>query len=101
MRHILLYGSSIFLAGLAAELKTLPHLHVHHLTALNKAEDLTTPLDAVVVDLNEECAGKVLALFLTYPDLTLIGVNSRGSAVTVLTGRAYRAHTLADVVACL
>ncbi len=100
MRNILLYGGSIFLAGLAVELQTLPHLRVRRQATLDCLEDLT-PLDAAIVDLNESCAGEVLALLLTHPDLTLIGVNARGGAVTVLSGRVYRAQTLAEVAACL
>jgi len=53
------------------------------------------------VDFDDAQAGDVLAMLRARPDLKIVGVNAPGSVVTVLSGRVYLAHTLADVVACL
>jgi hypothetical protein len=58
-------------------------------------------LDAVIVDFDEVQAADVLAILRARPDLKIVGVNTTNSAVTVLSGRIYLAHTLADVVGCL
>ena len=58
-------------------------------------------LDAIIVDFNEVQAADVLAIIRARPDLKIVGVNATNSAVTVLSGRIYLAHTLADVVECL
>ena len=58
-------------------------------------------LDAVIVDFNDVLAADVLAMLRARPDLKVVGVNANNGAVTVLSGRIYLAHTLADVVGCL
>ena len=57
--------------------------------------------DAVIVDFGDVQAADVLAILRARPDLKIVGVNATNSAVTVLSGRIYLAHTLADVVGCL
>ena len=54
-----------------------------------------------VVDFNDVQAADVLAILRARPDLKIVGVNATNSAVTVLSGRIYLAHTLTDVVGCL
>ena len=46
-------------------------------------------------------AADVLAILHPRPDLKIVGVNASNSAVTVLSGRIYLAHSLTDVVECL
>jgi hypothetical protein len=58
-------------------------------------------LDAVIVDFNAVDAADILAILRARPDLKVVGVNAPGGAVTVLSGKVYLAHTLADVVGCL
>ena len=100
LKHILLYGDSIFLTGLAAQLQSMAGLDVRqqapHAGPLN-----LDGLDAVIVDFGDVPAGDVLAMLRARPDLKIVGVNATNSAVTVLSGKVYLAHTLADVVACL
>ena len=99
-KRILLYGNSIFLAGLAAQLQTRDDVDVRqqapHAGPLHLGD-----LDAVIVDFNEVQAADVLALLRARPSLKIVGVNAAGGAVTVLSGRVYLAQTLADVVECL
>lgn len=100
IKHILLYGDSIFLTGLAAQLEAHANLDVRqqssHAGLLNLDD-----LDAVIVDFDDVLAADVLAILRARPGLKIVGVNAAGGAVTVLSGRVYLAHTLMDVVACL
>ena len=100
VKRILLYGDSIFLTGLAAQLQAMAGLDVRqqapHAGPLNLGN-----LDAVIVDLNDVPAADVLAILRARPNLKVVGVNATNGAVTVLSGRVYLAQTLADVVACL
>ncbi len=100
IEHILLYGDSVFLAGLAAQLQARADLDVRQQSAHTGPLNLDD-LDAVIVDFDDVSAGDVLAILRARPDLKIVGVNAPGGAVTVLTGRVYLAQTLDDVVGCL
>ena len=92
-----LCGHSIFLGGLAGALESVPDVHVTRHPALSGSVDLTD-FNAVVVDFDHVDAADVLAILRDHPDLKVIGVNVPGGAVTVLSGKVYLAHTLADVI---
>lgn len=100
MKHILLYGDSIFLAGLAATLQADPGLDIHQQAPCAGFLDLGD-LDAVIVDFDDAPAADVLTMLRARPDLKLVGVNASDGAVTVLSGRVYMAHSLRDVLHCL
>jgi hypothetical protein len=55
-------------------------------------------LDLVVVDFDEVAPADVLAVLRARPDLKVVGVNTSGSAVTVLSSEVYLVHTLAEVM---
>lgn len=57
--------------------------------------------DAVLVDINNPKTSDVLNLLRARPDLTVIGVNTASSALTVLTGKVYLARNLNEVIECL
>ena len=97
MQRILIYGGSIILAGLAAQLANHPEIQIYRRETLVDLGDLTA-CDAVLVDFDDAQAGDVLSLLRARPDLKIVGVNSTNSAVTVLSGRVYLAQTLTDVV---
>jgi hypothetical protein len=99
-KHVLLYGDSIFLTGLAAQLQARDDVDVRHRAPHDGPLHLDD-LDAVIVDFNDAQPADVLALLRTRPDLKIVGVNATGGAVTVLSGQVYLAQTLADVVECL
>jgi hypothetical protein len=100
MKHILLYGDSIFLGGLAAQLRAQEGVSVSQQSPHTGPLHLGK-LDAVIVDFNAVDAADILAILRARPDLKIVGVNAPGGAVTVLSGKVYLAHTLADVVGCL
>lgn len=100
MKQILLYGTSIFLAGLATQLQGTPGLRVRQQANLSGLVDLGN-LDAVVVDLNDAAYADVLALVRARPDIKIVGINANSSAVTVLSGRVYLAQDMDDLVGWL
>jgi hypothetical protein len=96
-RHILIYGDSIFLAGLAEQVRTLPGVQVEVRHSLTGLGDLAA-FDAVIVDLDNPATADVLTLLRARPDLKVIGVNQATGALTVLAGQVYLAHSLDDVI---
>lgn len=100
MKRILLYGTSIFLAGLAAQLQRVPGLRVRQQANFSGLVDLGD-LDVVVVDLNDAAYADAHDLVRVRPDLTLVVVNTGSSAVTVISGHVYLAHDMDDLVAWL
>ena len=96
MAHILLYGSSIFLAGLALRLQAEPGLQVRCQDDGSGLLDLGG-IDAVVVDLEDVEASEVLGLIRVWPDLTAVGVNAGSRVFTVLSGHTYLVQSLDDV----
>lgn len=100
IQHILIYGDSIFLAGLTEQVRTLPDVQVEVRRSLTGLGDLAA-FDAVIVDLNNPATADVLTLLRARPDLKVIGVNQASGVLTVLSGKVYLAHTLADVITCL
>ena len=99
-KSILLYGDSIFLTGLAAQLQDRVDLDVCQ-QAPRMGPLSLGDIDTVIVDLNDTPADDILAILRARPDLQVVGVNASGSAVTVFSGKVYLAHTLMDVLACL
>ena len=98
MKHVLLYGSSIFLAGLAATLQADPGLDVRQQAPSDGLVDLGD-LDTVIVDFGDAPPAHVLTMLRARPDLKMVGVNASDGAVTVLSGRVYMAQRLEDIVA--
>ena len=96
MKHILVYGASLFLAGLLAHLQRLPDVEIDTCTTLTGLGDLCT-YDVVLIDLNDARAADVLALLRARPDLRVVGVNANTSAVTVLAGQVYLAESVEEV----
>lgn len=100
MKHILLYGDSIFLGGLAAQFRDREDVTVRQQASRTGPLDLGA-LDAVIVDFNAVEPADILAMLRARPNLKIIGVNAAGSAVTVLSGQVFLAHSVADVLGCL
>lgn len=100
MRRILVYGTSIFLAGLAGRLQRLPDVQVRCDNSLAGLGDLAA-FDEVIVDLDDAHAADVVLMLRARPDIRVVGVNAATSTLTRLTGQVYLAPTMNDVIACL
>jgi len=85
MKNILLCGSSIFMAGLAASLQGVAGLAVTNADLGGLPEQGLAP-DAVIVDLNDADAGRAMARFCARPGLLVLGVDAARSVLTVLSG---------------
>lgn len=74
IKHILLYGNSIFLSGLAAQLQSYTNLDVRQRAP---HDSLLHPgnVGVVIVDFDDVKANDVLAMLRVRPDLKIVGVN--------------------------
>jgi hypothetical protein len=97
MQHILLYGTSILLAGLAAQLVHLPGMQVYCRESLTRLGDLAD-FDAVLVDFNDLHAIDVITMLRARPDLKVIGINDAAGVLTRLEGQVYLVQNLEDIV---
>ncbi len=97
MKHILVYGASLFLAGLLPQLQTLADTEVCCRAGLAGLGDLCA-YDLVLIDLHDARAADVLTLLRARPDLRVVGVNAESSAVTVLHGQVYPAQSIEEVM---
>jgi len=97
VKKILLWGNSIFLAGLALALQHQGELEVLCTAAnLLEAAFYLKP-DMIIVDLSDPRCGEALTLLREYPSLGLIGINPLTGAVTVLSGQVHLTQTLEEV----
>jgi hypothetical protein len=100
MAHILVYGTSILLEGVAAQLSAQADMRVRRRETLADLGDLSA-FDAVLVDLNDTGAADVLTMLRVRPDLQILGVNAATGSVTLLAGHVYLTPTVEEVMACL
>lgn len=97
MKKVLLWGNSIFLAGLATALQGVAGLEVN-CAARDLAETVRQHApDVVIVDLADAQCGDALALLRAHPTLGLIGVNAATGAVSALAGQVHLTETLEEV----
>ena len=97
MKHILIYGSSIFLAGLVEQIRTLPDIQIKACRSLTELGDVAA-FDTVLVDLNNLGTADVLILLRVRPDMKVIGVNHATGVLTVLSGQTYLVQSLDDIM---
>jgi hypothetical protein len=95
-KNVLLYGNSILLSGLAAQMQTQPELVVR----CRPAQAGLTPLsgiDAVIIDVNEISLAHMLAILQAHTDVRIIGLDDRSGTATVLSRQLFQILTLDDV----
>jgi DNA-binding NarL/FixJ family response regulator len=104
-RKVVLYGNSLFLAGVEASLTDRTGLEVSRLEA--NLPDALERLDAlgpdvVILDMAESNAEFALKILKEHPGLPLIGLDlSKNNQVLVLSGQkreAFTAHDLTTVI---
>ena len=99
--QVALYGSSLFMAGLAASLKEKPGLEVIHIRpdALNVRQLVNEPgLCVILFDLNEPPTDLVLALFQKHPELGLLALDPAGDRLFTLSSEPSRLLTIDDLL---
>lgn len=98
---VILYGNSVFLAGISADLRRQARLEV--LTMEPGCPDLAGIIRArrpaaVLFDLSAAQPDCALSLLRDRPDLTLIGVDPSSDTLLVLSGRQEQPQSAADLI---
>jgi hypothetical protein len=98
--RVVVYGSSLYMAGLAASLKANASLDVIHILAGSPAfepcRQALAPV-ALIFDLGEMSADLALSQLRACPGLMLIGVDAASEDILVLSGQRARAVTMNDM----
>ena len=99
--RVIVYGSSLHMAGIAASLKADQSLEVvcvdpRSPTARQSLGELNPA--AIAFDLSDPPASVDVALLYEQPGLLLIGVNPNSNELLVLSGRPQQALSVSDLV---
>ena len=100
-KKVLLYGSSLFIAGLNASLSTIPGLKIRRFEAheTNYVERVRTEKpDVIIVELVNASYNLTLSLLQKFPGVTLIGLDLESDQLLVLSVQEQRALAAADLV---
>ncbi len=99
--RVVLYGSSLYMAGLAAGLKTNPSLDVIHIHSgapvCEQYREAQAPA-AFVFDIGEMPADLVLVQLRACAGLILIGVDAASEDILLLSGQQVHAVTMSHMV---
>jgi predicted methyltransferase len=95
-KNVLLYGNSILLNGLAAQMQSRADVMVHRRSAQAELAALSA-VDTVIVDMNEMPLAEVLAILTVTNAGKIIGLDHRCGTATVLLHQVFQASTLDDV----
>lgn len=99
--RVVVYGTSLNMAGIAASLKADSSLDVMHLNPRSpSARQSMNELGPAVIafDLNDPDPGLDITLLRERPDLLLIGVGLSSNELLVLSGQPVQALSVADLV---
>lgn len=99
--RIVVYGSSLYIAGLAVSLTADPLLEVTHIPLRSPATEECSELQmpaAIILDLNEVSADLILSHLQTYPGTKLIGVDLANEDILLLSGHRVRVAAIADMI---
>lgn len=99
-QNILAYGTSIALAGLAAQLQSTPGINVSCARTRGELGNLAA-YRLMIIDMNETSSIDLLAILRTRPALPVVGLNTSTGSVTVFSGQVYLASSIEEVIACL
>jgi len=97
---VLIYGNSLFVAGVAAELGTMPDLLIERIdpAGLRTFEQLHSTCPTVLIlDLATTHADLVLTCLMECSALVLIGLDLKASRVVVLSSRFFPVTTVPDL----
>jgi DNA-binding NarL/FixJ family response regulator len=100
-KKVILYGSSLFIAGLDASLSDIPGLEIQRVEArLGNDLELVragTP-DVIIVDLGVASKNLTLALLQKFPGVTMIGLDPESDQLLILSVQQQKAQAAADLV---
>ena len=99
--RVALYGSSLFMAGLAVSLKEKPGLEVIHSQpgAPDACQHLSEPgFRVIILDINEPPPDLVLSLFQKHPELCLLALDPAGDRLLALSGETSQPLTTNELL---
>jgi len=99
-RTVVLYGKSLFIAGVEASLKDRPGLEVVRIAPSfpNAGQRLSAIRpDAIILDLAAHHSEFTLPFLKKHPDLPLIGLDVTSNTIIVLSSQWYTALTANDL----
>jgi hypothetical protein len=100
-KRVIVYGSSLNMAGIAASIKAEAGLEVVSVDPLSPDARLRlteiAPA-AIAFDLINPSPGLEITLLRNQPDLLLIGVDSTNNELLVLSGQSVNALSMADLI---
>ncbi len=97
---VLIYGNSLFVAGVAAELGTMPDLLIERINPAGLrtfAQLRSTCPTVLILDLATTHADLVLTCLMECPTLVLIGLDLQDSRVVVLSSQFFPVTTVQDL----
>lgn len=98
-RTVLLYGQSLLLSGVAADLVEVPGLEVARATTWAEAGRLlaTRIPDVLIFDLSGTCESHVLPLLFENPHLVMVGLDAEHNQAVLVSGQEARSLTLKQI----
>jgi hypothetical protein len=99
-RRVVLYGNSLFMAGVAASLQRLPGLEVvrRHTPFPDTGQQLDTLRpDAIIVELTASPAADTLAFLQAHPGIPLITLDPNSREVVTLSSQQIPARTASEL----
>jgi hypothetical protein len=100
-KKVILYGGSLFIAGLDASLSAIPGLDIQRVEAYagNDLEQVRAyEPDVIVVELGVASKNMTLTLLQRFPGVTLIGLDPESDRLLVLSVQHQTALAAADLV---
>ena len=102
--RVVLYGGSLYMAGLAVSLQTDPALDVIHIRS--GAADIeqvlqTAPTAAVVFEIDALPSALVIDFISTHPGLSVIGMDLTSEDILLLSGQHVCVGTMTDMIGLL
>ena len=96
---VLLYGQSLLLSGVAADLAEVPGLQVERARTWEEASHLLAERmpDVLIFDLTGDCESHVLPLLFKSPGMVMVGLDTEHNQAVLLSGRASQSLTLDQI----
>ena len=98
-RTVMLYGHSLLLSGVAANLEQCPGLHIVQARAWMDASRILAQHipDVLIFDLTNASESHILPLLLTNPGLLMIGLDAESNQAVLVAGHEAQSLTLSQI----
>ena len=98
-RTVLLYGQSLLLSGVAADLAEVPGLQVERARTWEEASHLLAERmpHVLIFDLRGTCESHVLPLLFKDPHPVMVGLDTEHNQAVLVSGQAAQSLTLGQI----